>query len=75
MFARRIIQDARVRAYAALSANAPSSVRAHRASGAGAPAINLQVPKKQKLRHRESSTFRLVVRVANKFGPWCACDL
>ncbi|OJT08376.1 hypothetical protein TRAPUB_715 [Trametes pubescens] len=69
LYARRIIQEARVRAYAASNANVPSSVRGTRAGGAGTQAIGLQAPKIR--RHRECSRFDNVVRVANEFGCWC----
>lgn len=72
-FAHRIIQDARVRAYAASSANAPSSVRALHAGGAGAPANGLKAPKRR--RHREFSMFDSIVPATDKFACRCACHL
>lgn len=74
-FARRIIQDARVRAYVASSANAPASVRGLRAGGAGgAPANGLKAPKRR--RHREYSMFgSVLLRVTENAACWCASDL
>lgn len=73
LFARRIIQDARVGAYAASSANAPSSARGLHAGGAGAPASGLKAPKRR--RHRECGIFDTVLPVTDVFACWCACDL